>query len=189
MSEPSNKSAPLGFGIASIISAFLTGFFYAKVPHDNPLFVVPVTVALVTMVLPVLFWQTADRTKSGRISAIASCVIWLMGIGASLQIAPTSQWIYLPDSLLLTGFVPLLYHWRFSWPWLLFGVFNFGIGVFLQAVAFIPDSFFPNDVLFAKHHLRQYHPPISWWIFGVLAFIFGFVRMVKNLWAGRRPAS
>jgi hypothetical protein len=193
MSEPddrSRKNLKIGFGIGMAIGAFVTGFLFNCIPHENSLTSVPEVTLLITATMPILLWQSLSPPGAARkISAIASCIIWIAGIGVAFLIKPGTNLIYVPDALMLLGFVPLLYAWRFSWPWLVFGAINFGIGVFLQAIAFIPDSYFPQNLWPPKHHLAEYHPSITWWVFGGFALTFGIVRLFKNLSKlARRPA-
>lgn len=170
------------FAVACAIFAAAAIFLFIKIPTSNPLVVFPELLTMLALAMPLLYWQSAADKKVGiRIAAIASCVIWVAGIAAAMIIKPTSYLVYIGDGLMLLGFLPLLYQWRFSWPWLVFGLLNFGIGVFLGAVNYIPDSLFPNDVLFAKHHLAEYHPAITWWVFGAFSLIFGMARLTKNV--------
>jgi hypothetical protein len=180
----------IAFGISIAIGAFITAFLFRCIPRENSLMSVPEITLLITATLPILLWQSLSAPGVARkICAIASCVIWMAGIGVAFIFKPDSNMIYVPDALMLLGFVPLLYAWRFSWPWLVFGAINFGIGVFLEAIKYIPDSYFPKDLWPPKHHLAEYHPSITWWVFGGLALLFGTVRLVKNLIKmARRPA-
>jgi hypothetical protein len=169
------------------IYAFLAGiaataFYFYVVPPHHILRAVPEVLLVITLSLPLLAWQSvADSRRRAKIAGLGSCAIWVLGIIVSLIIKPDNELIYIPDALLLTGFVPLLYAWRFSWPWLVFGGFNFAIGIFLQLLAYIPDHFFPADLVYWKHHLAEYHPPIAWWIFGLFTIMFGVARLAKNL--------
>jgi hypothetical protein len=176
------RQTVIAFAAMTAVTALGAAFLYTKIPHQHVLMVMPEVLALLALILPIIMWQALSEGKRGaRIAAAASLGIWVAGIALSFQIPTSSNLIYVPDALLLIGFVPLLFQWRFSWPWLVFGVFNFGIGIFLGAIEFMPDNLFPNDVLFAKHHLAAYHPAITWWIFGGLAFAFGLARLTKNL--------
>ncbi|HEY9791560.1 MAG TPA: hypothetical protein V6D22_14250 [Candidatus Obscuribacterales bacterium] len=172
----------IAFSTALGITLLAAWFFYSKIPHTHELMVVPEVVLLLALVLPILAAQTLVPARAALISGIGSCVVWVAGIIASFVIKPGSNVIYIPDALLLLGFVPLFYHWRFSWPWFVFGAFNFGIGVFLQAIRYIDDGLFPPPLVVAKHHLSEYHPSITWWIIGLLAIMFGSCRLSKNLW-------
>lgn len=134
------------------------------------------------------------KSQSGKIAGIASCILWVLGFALAFVIPPTNALIWVPDTLLLVGFLPLLFVWRFSWPWLVFGLFNVFIGFVLLTVGYVPDSEFPADVIKVKHHLQEYHPPLVWMIFGALTFLYGLIRLSKNIFkwyaakakAGRR---
>ena len=136
-----------------------------------------------TAMMPALFYflTVSDRGKAKKIGGIASCVIWITGIGLAFLIPPKSPWIYVPDTLLLLGFFPLLYLWRFSWPWIVFGLLNVGIGILLQVIEYSEDTLFPADLLKPKHHLAEYHPATVWWFSGIIATMFGVGRLIKNL--------
>jgi len=182
LDDRTRKNLKIGFGIAIAIGTFVTAFLFRCIPQDNSLMSFPEVTLLITGTMPILLWQSLSAPAAGRkICAIASCVIWIVGIGVAFLIKPTSNIIYIPDALMLLGFVPLLYAWRFSWPWLIFGAINVGIGVFLEAIKYIPDSYFPPDLWPPKHHLAEYHPSITWWVFGGFALTFGIVRLIKNL--------
>jgi hypothetical protein len=175
------RKAFIGFGAAFAVTLFGAWFLYTKIPHTHQLMVVPQVLLLLAIILPILLAQSLVAKRAGLISGIGSCVVWVAGIVASFLIKPNSNIIYLPDALLLLGFVPLFYHWRFSWPWFVFGGFNFAIGVFLEAIRYIDDGLFPAPLVVAKHHLAEYHPSITWWVVGLLAILFGAARLIKNL--------
>jgi hypothetical protein len=144
----------------------------------------------ITTVVPPLFYvmTTQPRSLAKRVGGIASCVIWLIGIALTFMIPPHSQFIFIPDAMLMLGFFPLLYMWKYSWPWLLFGVLNFGIGILLMVIEFSPDNLFPPELLGPKHHLGDYHPPIVWTTTGIIATTFGAGRLIKNVYLMIRKA-
>lgn len=180
----------LRYGIAFGVGCAASWFFFVKIPHTIELVVVPELCIMITVLIPVLLWAAVSEPRRAKaIAGIASCVLWVAGIALGFRIPPNSNLIYVPDALMLLGFVPLLHLWRFSWTWLLFGAINFGIGVFLQAIAFMPDNLFPDRLLIAKHHLAQYHPPITWWMLGALSTICGIGRFIFNRLDGQRPTS
>jgi hypothetical protein len=175
------KRKLVGYGIAFGACACGTGFFFSKIPAGIELMVVPEVFLIVSLTIPLLLWASLSQAKSGRrVATVSCCVLWVAGIIAGFQIPPTSDYIYVGDALLLIGFVPLLHSLRFSWTWIIFGALNFGIGVFLQAIRFMPDNLFPEKLVIAKHHLAQYHPAITWWIVGGLAVAWGIVRLIAN---------
>lgn len=121
------------------------------------------------------------KSRKAKVAGILSCVLWVLGFALAFVIPPTNPLIWVPDSLLLLGFLPLLFIWRFSWPWILFGLFNCGIGFILLLIEYIPDSAFPAEIARGKQHLVQYHSWMAWMIFGILTFVYGVGRMSKNL--------
>ncbi len=132
--------------------------------------------------------KKSHRSAAGRIAAVASALLWTGGILLAFCLPPSSSAIWVPDALLLAGFVPLLFFWRWSWPWLVFGLFNIGIGFLLQVIEYLPDSHFPADLVRAKKHLADYHEPFTWMVIGLLASLYGLGRLLKNivLWAYKR---
>jgi hypothetical protein len=127
------------------------------------------------------FLSVLQRGKARQIGGIVSCVIWVAGIALAFMIPPKSPFIYIPDTMLLLGFFPLLFLWKYSWPWIVFGLLNIGIGILLQVIEYSPDNLFPADLLKPKHHLAQYHPATVWWFTGLIATLFGFGRLTKNI--------
>lgn len=122
-----------------------------------------------------------EKSRKAKIAGIVSCVLWVAGFGLAFVIPPGSPFIWVPDTLLLLGFVPLLLLWRFSWPWIVFGLFNFGIGFVLLLLDCLPDSVFPAELHAGKHHLSQYHDWRTWQLCGLLSFVYGTGRMTKNI--------
>jgi hypothetical protein len=148
---------------------------------------VPETAVLLSP-FPLLFYVQSRSSASGKIAGIVSCVLWVLGIALAFVVKPGSMFIPVPDTLLLLGFLPLLFYWRFSWTWLIFAGFNLGIGMLLMAVEFLPDNLFPSDLVIAKHHLAAYHKPLAWLLISFSAGVYGTVRMVRNIsaWMKRR---
>lgn len=130
----------------------------------------------------------AKPKKSHKRAAIASSVLWVLSLVLSFSIPPSSPYIWVPDVVLLLGFIPLLFSWSPSWPWLLFGVLNIVIGAFLLLLYCLPDDPFPKGLHAGKHHICEYHPYAPWAIIGILATVYGIGRMVKNivLWCSAR---
>ena len=177
------KTPAFSYGAASVFFAIFSGLLWIRFCKVPMMIAFPEIFSLAALV-PVLFYfiATAPREKAGKIAGISSCVTWLLGIGLAFLIPPASSFIYVPDALLMFGFFPLLFLWRFSWTWLVFGALNFGIGILLQVIQYSPDNLFPADLLTPKHHLAEYHPAIDWWLTGVLATGYGVCRLVKNLY-------
>jgi hypothetical protein len=177
------KAPAFGYGVASVFFAIFSTLLWIRFGKVPMMVAFPEVFSLAAFV-PVLFYfiAHAPREKAGKIAGIASCVIWVVGIGLAFLIPPKSSFIYIPDALLMFGFFPLLFLWRFSWPWLVFGVLNFGIGILLQVIEYSPDNLFPADLLGPKHHLAEYHPAIDWWLTGLLATGYGVCRLIKNVY-------
>lgn len=172
----------IGFAVVGVL-LIVHALLWWKIPQDNPLIVLPGLSVLLALAMPLFCWQTlADPKQAKKIAGIGSAVIWVLGIGLMFVIPTTSKYVYVSDGLLLLGFFPLLYLWRFSFPWLIFGALNIAIGVFLQMIELLPDSYFPPDLWKPKHHLSQYHPPMTWWLLGGVGFGFGAVRAAKNIY-------
>jgi hypothetical protein len=180
------------FAFAAFVFLVLTIFYFQIIPKTWILFAVPQFVLLLLLITPILLWQTlAERSLSRKISVCSSAIIWVLGIVVAFIFKPPSPFINMSDGLLLLGFVPLLYMWRFSIPWIVFGLFNGGIGIFLLLLSLLNDSYFPASLWGPKHHLAEYHPYMTWILFAFGCCLFGSVRLAKNLYlmgARRRPA-
>lgn len=138
--------------------------------------------------------QDAKKLDGGRlkIATITSCFLWVSSIALSFAIPPTSSLIWLPDSILLTGFLPLLLVSKWSWPWVVFGVLNGLIGFLLLTVSYIPDQPpLTKEMIEVKHHLASYHPCWSWMIIGSLCTIYGILHLAVNgaIWSYRKIAN
>jgi len=173
-----------------VVTAILIGLgivFALKLPPASALYAFAELTLLLAM-FPPLFWWMSKSPKGKRIGGIASAILWCLGILLAFVIKPDSMFIPIPDALLLLGFLPLLFMWRFSFPWIVFGLFNIGVGVLLQTIEYLPNHHFPPELLAPKQHLAEYHKPLSWLIVGLVAWIFGLVRFGKNLaiWLKRR---
>lgn len=125
--------------------------------------------------------EKSSRARAGKIAGIVSAFLWIAGIALAFVITPSSPYIWVPDALLLLGFVPLLFFWSPSWPWIIFGLFNAAIGFLLQTIEYLPDSQFPSDLVKAKTHLAQYHEPNTWMIIGFFSTAYGLGRLMKNI--------
>lgn len=134
----------------------------------------------------------ADGSKpahAGRIVAIATTVLWILAFVLPFMLPPNSILKWLPDTLLLVGFWPLLYLWRPGWPSLVFGVINIIIGSILFIGHFLPADAFPKgaeSMLAVRKHIDEQHEPLAWVLVGVVSFGFGIVRMAQNAVHKRR---
>lgn len=127
-------------------------------------------------------------SKKSLVATVLSTALWLLSIVLAFQIPATSALIWLPDSLLLLGFVPLLVLARQSWLILLFGLSNAFIGFFLLVLAHLESDKFVGEVLLMKQHLITMHSPWAWLYLGLLIAIWGaaastidLVKLVKRL--------
>ncbi len=104
-------------------------------------------------------------------------VIWGIGFCSSFVIAPGNSLIWIPDALLLVGFVPFLLADRVGGLWLLFGALNAFVGFVLLVVKCMPDSDFKFDskLLVTKAHLALYHEPFAWMVIGAICFAIGVI--------------
>ena len=121
------------------------------------------------------------KKRNHKRAAVVSCVLWVVSLILSFAIPPTNSYIWVPDVFLLVGFIPLLFSWSPSWPWLAFGFLNFFIGSFLLLLSCMPDAPFPKELHAGKHHIVEFHPWAPWMILGLLAFLYGAGRMTKNI--------
>lgn len=135
---------------------------------------------------------TTDKAKGGRsaggnkglgrqLAAYGSAAIWTASFFLAFVIPPGTPMIWVPDTLLLLGFVPLLVIWKPAWPWLVFGSCNLGIGFVLAVAPFVEDSMLPGEMSAVRHHLAEFHVPLVWILLGTASVVYGLVRLVKSL--------
>jgi hypothetical protein len=111
-------------------------------------------------------------TKSGTL-AIS---LWALSFILACRIHPGSHFIWVPDTLLLFGFLPLLISSRACWLWLVFGLGNLFAGCVLDIASVIPaEKFVPYHVVEIKHHLDQYHPFIIWMLIGAVSTVIAII--------------
>lgn len=125
----------------------------------------------------------ADPKTKGRkkFAVWISCALWGLSILLSFSIPTSSNLIWLPDTVLLLGFFPLIWICPFSLVWIAFGLLTAFIGSFLLLLINIPDSALPAATLPVKKHLAEFHPWWSWLLIGVLVTICGAMRMLINI--------
>lgn len=116
--------------------------------------------------------------------SISACVIWLISFALSFVVQPGSPYIWLPDFLLLAGFLPLLISYKPAWPWFVFGIGNVIIGFALETARQMPDGTLPAYTTGVQNHLNQMHVSMVWIRVGLLSIIYGLVRVAKRtcLW-------
>jgi hypothetical protein len=114
-------------------------------------------------------------------ASILSAVLWTLGFFLAFVFPPNSPWIWLPDTLLLLGFFPLLLIWNPAWPWIAFGVLNVMIGFVLEVAKYLPDDKLPGEMPLVREHLAEFHVPWVWFIVGAVSVVYGIFRRVKGL--------
>jgi hypothetical protein len=123
----------------------------------------------------------AVRWTPARFAAVCATAIWLNGFGLAFYFKPGTAQIWIPDALLLLGFLPLLFVWKPFWPWVVFGLLNIAISFVLYFIAYLPDAALPANMLAGKHHIQAYHVPFVWLAFGNYCLLYGVFRLLKNL--------
>lgn len=127
-----------------------------------------------------------------KIATILSTLLWILSIALAFQIPPENALIWLPDSLLLAGFIPLLILWRKWWLTFLFGLFNSFIGFFLLILTYLESEKFVGNVLAMKEHLVKMHSPWAWIICGLICVgwgLAGFVVAIVRLFKAKARSS
>ena len=158
--------------------------------------------------------KPGKRMTASKIAGIVSAVLWIVGFALAFVIPADNQLIWIPDALLLIGFFPLLFFWKPSWPWLVFGILNVIIGFVLLVGTFIPVDTLTGEMKKAREqltaqnspyasvfsetstaqmaqvhtHLVKQHSPWTWMLIGVFSTVYGLVRMIKNIfkWAAKK---
>lgn len=127
--------------------------------------------------MPVVY---VTRHRAGTFA----CVFWVASLLLAFAIQPPNRYIWVPDAALLVGFLPLLLKWRPGWPWLLFGIPTFFIGLILLLTTFLADEHFipaGANVIAVKHHLADFHPAWTWIFIGLLCSICGWVLTIRDI--------
>jgi hypothetical protein len=106
----------------------------------------------------------------------------VLSIVASFSIPSNSPFIWVPDFILLAGFLPLLWICPYSLVWIAFGIMNLLIGFFLLLLTNIPNSALPASSISIKKHLEEFHPCWTWMLLGLLVTICGSVRLIINVY-------
>ena len=108
--------------------------------------------------------------------------LWVASIVLYFTLPPTSRFLWMPDTLLLFGFYPLLIKGKARWLWILFGILNIAIGWFLAMAYVMPaQQFAPYHLEEVKKHIDLYHPLLVWLFIGVIALLIGIVRVIMQL--------
>lgn len=122
-----------------------------------------------------------ETSRAHKIAGWSACALWVLSIVLSFCIPPNSPSIWLPDTVLLLGFFPLIWICPWSLVWIAWGVLTTFIGWFLLLLTCIPDSSLPAQSHDIKHHLAQYHLCWPWQILGVMVTISGTIRLIINI--------
>ncbi len=158
--------------------------------------------------------ETGKKMSASKIAGIVSAVLWIVGFALAFVIPADNPFMWVPDAMLLIGFFPLLFFWKPSWPWLVFGILNVVIGFVLLVGTFIPVDTLTTEMKKAREqlteqkspyasvfsesstqqmahvhtHLVKQHSPWTWMLVGVFSTIYGIVRMIKNTikWAAKK---
>lgn len=161
--------------------------------------------------------EKKSKMSASKIAGIVSAILWILGFALAFVIPAESPLMWVPDALLLIGFLPLLFFWKPSWPWLVFGILNVVIGFVLLVGTFIPVNTLTTEMKKAEAqltaqkspyasvfsetsaeqmahvhtHLVKQHSPWTWMLVGVFSTIYGIVRMIKNLikWAAKKKTA
>ena len=114
-------------------------------------------------------------------SSIAAIIFWIVSFILSFTVPPSSQFIWLPDTLLLLGFWPLFFGMRARWWWLVFGICNMFIGFVLLVSIFLPDQDLARyNMLAMKTHMKLYHPYLVWFLIGLFSTIISLIVCIKS---------
>lgn len=116
-----------------------------------------------------------------KLATIISTVLWLLSIALAFLIHAGQPLIWLPDFLLLAGFVPLLWLWRIPVLTLLFGISNFAIGAFILLLASFEPGTFPKESLPMLDHLTTMHCWQAWMAVGIVTSLWGLVTLVMQI--------
>jgi hypothetical protein len=123
----------------------------------------------------------AKQRSTHRLLEILACVIWIIGFFVSFACKPGTPWVALPDTLLLLGFIPILFVFHRWWWWTSFGVLTAFMGMVLEVTKHLPDNSLPQVVWPVKHHLSEMHISIIWILFGMLTFAYGLVFLMVSM--------
>jgi len=125
-------------------------------------------------------------------STILAIILWMLSLMLAFKIPPTSKYIWVPDSLLLLGFWPLLISSRARWLWLVFGICNIFIGFVLLVAIYLPEkALVAYNIVPINNHMKLYHPYLSWLLMGVVSTIIGAVRLLIHcaIWVKAKIAN
>lgn len=123
----------------------------------------------------------ANKSTKDKIAAVLSAVLWSLSFFLAFIISSKSHYIWVPDLLLLSGFVPLLLMWKPAWPWLVFGCLNVLIGFVLEVNNWIPAAQLPVNMHAVHQHLMQFHVSMVWILVGFASILYAVFRLIKGV--------
>lgn len=121
------------------------------------------------------------RTKTQEILNWTATIIWIWGFALAFIIPPKTKYIWVPDTMLLLGFWPILWQWKLSLAWIIFGILNVFIGYILQFSNYVPTEKMTQAMLLAREHIINQHSPLAWILVGAVSVVFGVLNLAKNL--------
>ena len=122
------------------------------------------------------------KLTARNIAAFLSAMLWTASFFLAFVIPSNSPYLWLPDTLLLVGFVPLLLVWKPTWPWFVFGVCNVVIGFALAVARYLPDADLPAHMPKVRQHLAEFHVPLVWILLGAASMIYGALSLISGWW-------
>jgi len=115
-------------------------------------------------------------------SSIVAAIMWVIGIILAFKIPPSSNFIWLPDALLLFGFYPLFISSKSPWLWLIFGFIDIFIsGILLIAASAPPEELTRLHVLEMNNHMQSYHPYYTWAIIGFISTFIALIQLALQI--------
>ena len=127
--------------------------------------------------------DSLEKNKSARAktAGLIACVLWVLGFVLSFIIPGNSTFTWVPDTLLLVGFFPVLFVHPAGWTWFIFGILNAAIGFILEVGYQLPDDVFPVEVNTLRKGLKATHPTIVWILLGGVCTLYGAFRITKTV--------
>jgi hypothetical protein len=125
--------------------------------------------------------KTEEQAKRAKAAGVISCVLWILGFALSFVIPGKSTFTWVPDTLLLVGFFPVLLVHPAGWTWLIFGILNVAIGFILEIGYQLPDDVFPVEVNTLRKGLQATHPTLVWILLGAVCTVYGVFRIIKTI--------
>jgi hypothetical protein len=125
--------------------------------------------------------KTDSDKKREKAAGLIACVFWVLGFALSFIIPGKSAYTWVPDTLLLVGFFPVLFVHPAGWTWFIFGILNAAIGFILEVGYQLPDEVFPPEVNTLRKGLQATHPTLVWILLGAACTLYGVFRITKTV--------